>query len=121
MLAPLLLLWPMSIAITYLVAKSIANEPVRPRARRPTSPCSRADPAESTAVAELRLPDAARDFLRADDVDSVFFQVLGTRGELRRRRPRPAAAARRDRAAAGHRSQFRDDMLRGNDMRVAYA
>ena len=27
MLAPLLLLWPMSIAITYLVAKSIANEP----------------------------------------------------------------------------------------------
>ena len=27
MLAPLLLLWPMSIAITYLVAKSIANQP----------------------------------------------------------------------------------------------
>ena len=27
MLAPLLLLWPMSIAVTYLVAKSIANGP----------------------------------------------------------------------------------------------
>ena len=27
MLAPLLLLWPMSIAIPYLVAKSIANQP----------------------------------------------------------------------------------------------
>ncbi|KMZ12452.1 Transcriptional regulatory protein qseB [Candidatus Burkholderia humilis] len=27
MLAPLLLLWPMSIAVTYLIAKSIANEP----------------------------------------------------------------------------------------------
>ena len=27
MLAPLLLLWPMSLAVTYLVAKSIANGP----------------------------------------------------------------------------------------------
>ncbi len=27
MLAPLLLLWPMSIAVTYLVARSIANAP----------------------------------------------------------------------------------------------
>ena len=27
MLAPLLLLWPMSIAITYLIAQSIANQP----------------------------------------------------------------------------------------------
>ena len=27
MLAPLLLLWPMSIAVTYLVAQSIANAP----------------------------------------------------------------------------------------------
>ena len=33
-------------------------------------------------VAELRLPEATRDFLRADNVDSVFFQVLGTCGEL---------------------------------------
>ena len=27
MLAPLLLLWPLSIAITYLIAQSIANQP----------------------------------------------------------------------------------------------
>ena len=27
MLAPLLILWPMSIGVTYLVAKSIANDP----------------------------------------------------------------------------------------------
>ena len=36
----------------------------------------------ASGVAELRLPDATRDLLRADNVDSVFFQVLGTRGEL---------------------------------------
>jgi len=38
MLAPLLLLWPMSIAITYLVAKSIANSRSTTRSRT-ASPC----------------------------------------------------------------------------------
>ncbi len=32
MLAPLFLLWPMSVAITYVVAQNIANGPLRPRA-----------------------------------------------------------------------------------------
>src|ERR1700727_845136 len=65
MLAPLLLLWPMSLAVTYLVAKSIANGPFDRALEtdayvlaRPIPPVNR--------VAELSLPDATRDFLSAD-------------------------------------------------------
>ena len=81
MLAPLLLLWPMSIAVTYLVAKSIANGPFDRALETDAYVLARQIP-PMNGVAELSLPDATRDFLRADNVDSVFYQVLGTRGEL---------------------------------------
>jgi two-component system sensor histidine kinase TctE len=88
MLAPLLLLWPMSVALTWLVAQGIANRPydrelatcARGAARWPSSRA--ADPA---VPAWLQMEPAVARLLRADDVDRVFFQVLGTRGELRRR------------------------------------
>ncbi|WP_248321295.1 sensor histidine kinase [Caballeronia sp. Sq4a] len=118
MLAPLLLLWPMSIAVTYLVAKSIANGPFD-RALEADAYVIARQIQPVNGVAELRLPDATRDFLRADNVDSVFFQVLGTRGELvggDRDMPLPHED---DRPQPGV-VEFRDDVLRGNDIRVAY-
>ncbi|KND61240.1 Signal transduction histidine kinase [Candidatus Burkholderia verschuerenii] len=118
MLAPLLLLWPMSIAVTYLVAKSIANGPFD-RALEADAYVIARQIQPVNGVAELRLPDATRDFLRADNVDSVFFQVLGTRGELvggDRDMPLPHED---DRPQAGI-VEFRDDVLRGNNIRVAY-
>ncbi len=118
MLAPLLLLWPMSIAVTYLVAKSIANGPFD-RALETDAYVLARQIQPVNGVAELRLPDATRDFLRADNVDSVFFQVLGTRGELvggDRDMPLPHDD---DRPQPGI-VEFRDDVLRGNDIRVAY-
>ena len=81
MLAPLLLLWPMSLAVTYLVAKSIANGPFD-RALETDAYVLARQIHPINGVAELSLPDSTRDFLRADNVDSVFYQVLGTRGEL---------------------------------------
>ena len=104
MLAPLLLLWPMSIAVTYLVAKTIANGPFD-RALETNAYVLARQIHPVNGVAELTLPQATRDFLRADNVDSVYFQVLGARGEDR---PPPGVVA------------FRDDLLRGNDVRVAY-
>ena len=118
MLAPLLLLWPMSIAVTYLVAKSIANGPFD-RALEADAYVLARQIQPVNGVAELRLPEATRDFLRADNVDSVFFQVLGTRGELvggDRDMPLPHDD---DRPQPGI-VEFRDDVLRGNDIRVAY-
>jgi hypothetical protein len=81
MLAPLLLLWPMSIAITYLVAKSIANQPFD-HALEDSVTVLAQQVKEVDGKVSARLPGSARDILRADDVDSVYFQISGPRGEL---------------------------------------
>ncbi|HEX9172911.1 MAG TPA: sensor histidine kinase N-terminal domain-containing protein, partial [Telluria sp.] len=74
MLAPLLLLWPMSIAITYLVAKSIANQPFD-HALEDSVTVLAQQVREIDGIVVARLPGSARDILRADDVESVYFQV----------------------------------------------
>jgi two-component system, OmpR family, sensor histidine kinase TctE len=118
MLAPLLLLWPMSIAVTYLVAKTIANGPfdrgletdayVLARQIHPVN-----------GVATLTLPDAARDFLSGDNVDKVFYQVIGTRGELVAGVDDMPLPPEDDRPQPGL-VEFRDSTLHGNDIRIAY-
>lgn len=118
MLAPLLLLWPMSIAVTYLVAKTIANGPfdrgletdayVLARQIHPVN-----------GVAALSLPAAARDFLTGDNVDKVFYQVIGTHGELVAGIPDIPLPNEDDRPQPGL-VEFRDATLRGNDIRIAY-
>nr|WP_229521286.1 sensor histidine kinase [Massilia sp. IC2-477] len=126
MLAPLLLLWPMSIAITYLVAKSIANQPfddaledrvtvlsqqIRTVAGRPT----------------VQLPGSARDVLRADDVDSVYFQISGPDGahlDGDRDLPRPRtvnSGMNADERARNGSVAFRNDSIHGTPVRVAYS
>src|SRR6201996_2160963 len=118
MLAPLLLLWPMSIAVTYLVAKSIANGPFA-RALETDAYVLARQIHPVNGVAELSLPAATRDFLSADNVDKVFYQVLGTRGELvsgDRDMPLP----HEEDAPPPGLVEFRDDVLHGNDIRVAY-
>ena len=122
MLAPLLLLWPMSIAITYLVAKSIANQPFDHALEDRVTVLAQQVREVDGAIAS-RLPGSARDILRADDVDSVYFQVLDARGayvdgdrELPRPRP-PDEDREGDKDGAVH---FRNDAVHGTPVRVAY-
>src|SRR6478752_5499592 len=74
MLTPLLLLWPVSLALTWLVAQSIAGKPF--------------DRALEYNVQALEqrvlfyLPQPAREMLRADDSDQVYYQVRGPHGEV---------------------------------------
>ncbi|HMO44962.1 MAG TPA: sensor histidine kinase N-terminal domain-containing protein [Rubrivivax sp.] len=123
MLAPLLLLWPMSIFLTYLVAQNIANRPydrelgvvVRAIAQQASI-----EPAGAEALPTLRLqiPSLATELLRADDADSVFFQVLGVRGEFVAgddALPVPEAAAH----PLGE-LRFRDETMHDEPVRVAY-
>jgi two-component system sensor histidine kinase TctE len=90
MLAPLLLLWPMSLGLTWLVAQGIANRPydrelaeaVLALARQASVQVTEAD---GPATPDLRsaLENTALTLLRTeDDADNVFFQVLGARGQL---------------------------------------
>jgi two-component system sensor histidine kinase TctE len=118
MLAPLLLLWPMSIAITYLVAKSIANQPFDHALENRVTVLAQ-QVREENGVIDTRLPGSARDILRADDIDSVFFQVLDAAGrhvDGDRELPRP----REDDADKDGAVHFRNATLHGNPLRVAY-
>ena len=81
LLMPLLLLWPLSIGVTYLAAKSIANEPFdRSLEDRVTVLAQQVK--EMNGELSAQLPFAARDILRADDVDNVYFQISGPKREL---------------------------------------
>jgi two-component system sensor histidine kinase TctE len=119
MLAPLLLLWPMSIAITYLVAKSIANQPFDHALEDNVTVLAQQVKEVSGRVA-ASLPGSARDILRADDVDSVYFQITGPRGEVvdgDRDLPSPPP----EEAERSGRVHFRNESLHGTPVRVAYA
>jgi two-component system, OmpR family, sensor histidine kinase TctE len=118
MLTPLLLLWPVSLALTWLVAQSSAGKPF-----------DRALEYNVTALAQLvtvhnnraafNLPQPAREILRADDSDQVYYQVLGSKGELlsgERDFPQPPEE---EKPAPGE-TRLRDDEMRGLDVRVAY-
>jgi two-component system sensor histidine kinase TctE len=119
MLAPLLLLWPMSIAITYVVAKSIANQPFdHALEERVTVLVQQAKEAGGALTA--RKPGLGPHILRADDVGSVYFQVLGPRGEYLdgdRDLPRPPAEERYRYGAV----LFRNDNMHGTPVRIAYS
>ncbi|EER58848.1 histidine kinase [Acidovorax delafieldii 2AN] len=118
MLTPLLLLWPVSLALTWLVAQGLANKPF-----------DRALEYNAHALAQLvtvqhnklqfNLPQPASEILRADDSDIVYYQVMGPGHRFlsgERDLPLPDED---DRPLPGE-VRLRDAELRGVDIRVAY-
>jgi two-component system sensor histidine kinase TctE len=119
MLVPLLLLWPMSIAMTYLVAKSIANHPFD-RALDDNVIVLAQQVKEINGKTVALLPGASRDILRADDLDNIYFQVIGPHGEfIDGDRDMPAPLPEEEKPQPGT-VQFRNDTMRGNEVRIAY-
>ncbi|MGK5025646.1 sensor histidine kinase N-terminal domain-containing protein [Janthinobacterium sp. RB2R34] len=129
MLAPLLLLWPMSIAITYLVAKGIANQPFDHALE--DSVTMLVQQAKQTDLVQThgaqtggKLPgrtgDKAREALRGDDADAVYYLLLDQQGRYLagdRDLPPPQDAER-------YRSGtvlFRNDAVHGTPVRVAFS
>jgi two-component system, OmpR family, sensor histidine kinase TctE len=118
MLTPLLLiLWPAGLGITWLVAQNLANKPY-----------DRALESNANALAQLvqvkghrallDLPKPAQEILRADELDTVYYQVLGLSGELlagERDFPAPT-----DEEITPGLVRLRTDQMRGEDVRVAY-
>ncbi len=120
MLAPLLLLWPMSIAITYLVAKSIANQPFDHALEDAVTVVAQQLREVDGRVVSL-LAGSSREILRADDVDHVYFQVLGPRGEVvdgDRDLPLPTDEERE--RLRGSAVAFRNASMQGTPVRIAY-
>ncbi|MET3135767.1 two-component system sensor histidine kinase TctE [Undibacterium sp. GrIS 1.2] len=119
MLAPLLLLWPMSIAITYLVAKSIANQPFD-RALEDNVLVLSQQVKEVDGKVVTQLSNPARDILRADDLDSIYFQIKNSKGDLIDGDKDLPVPAEDDRPTPGT-VQIRNEYLHGIDIRVAYS
>ena len=118
MLTPLLLLWPVSLALTWLVAQGLANKPF-----------DRALEYNAHALAQLvtvqrgrvlfNLPQSASEILRADESDTVYYQVLAPAGRFlsgERDLPQPPE----DEVPQTGEVRLRDAELRGVDLRVAY-
>ena len=123
MLAPLLLLWPMSIAITYLVAKGIANQPfdhaLEDSVTVLTQQVKQADGALLRRLPDKNRNNKGRDFLRGDDVDTLYYLVVGGRGEYLdgdRDLPPPQEP---DKYRSGM-VLFRNDTIHGTPVRVAF-
>ena len=118
MLVPLLLLWPMSIAITYLVAKSIANQPFDHL--QEDSLTMLAQQVHEIDGRVVPLPaGTVREILRPDDADTMWYQIVGPRGEVvdgERQLPLPPD----DEKAPSQTVQFRNDTVHGTEARIAY-
>ena len=124
MLAPLLLLWPMSIAITYLVAKGIANQPfdhaLEDNVTMLVQQFKLADGTQAAGQLPGRTSGNAREALRGDDVDAVYYLMLDRQGRYLagdRDLPPPQDAER-------YRSGtvlFRNDAIHGTPVRVAFS
>jgi two-component system sensor histidine kinase TctE len=122
MLAPLLVLWPMSVVLTWLVAQGIANRPYDRELAEMVRVLSKqvavtAAPGPATAV--FTLPAGASEILRADEADDVFYQVLGLRGEYLSGDRALAVPGEEERAPPGE-LRYRDDTIHDESVRVAY-
>ena len=125
MLAPLLLIWPISVALTWLVAQGIASRPydreLGEMARSLGLQVAAEAPPPGLAKGKDRYalaPEAAA-LLRADASDTVFYQVLGLRGELLSGDaglPVPTEEA----PVVPWELHFRDDEVGSDAVRVAY-
>ena len=120
MLTPLLLLWPVSLALTWLVAHGIANKPFDRALEYNVQALAQFVTLQNGRLA-FNLPQPARELLRADDADTVYYQVRGLRGEVfagDRDLSAPVQPIDEPRPPTGA-VRLRDDEVRGLDVRVA--
>ena len=118
MLTPLLLLWPISLALTWLVAQNIAGKPFDRALEYNVQALSKLVVVRNQQLF-FSLPAPAREILRADDSDLVYYQVLGTRGEFlsgEQDLPLPPP----EQKPVNGEVRLREDVMRGEDVRVAY-
>jgi two-component system sensor histidine kinase TctE len=118
MLAPLLLLWPVAVTITYLVAQNIANVPFD-RYLADSVEILADHVEEFRGEARLMMPLPARQMLRADTTDNLYFMVLGLRGEFvagDRELPLPDETEVPTPGVV----KFREAQVRNADVRIAY-
>ena len=122
MLLPLLVLWPMSVALTWLVAQGIANQPfdralatkVRLLGREVTVQAE-----TGRGLAAFAMPPRVAEALRPDGEDDTRYQVRDAGGEVLSGGGLLSTATDEEHAAPGE-VRFRDDSAGSEPVRVAY-
>ncbi|CAL62753.1 Putative two-component sensor kinase [Herminiimonas arsenicoxydans] len=118
MLVPLLLLWPLSIAITYLVAKSIANEPFD-RALEDKVTVVAQQVKEVNGQVVTRLTGPAIDILHADDIDNIYYQIRDAHDTFVEGDPEMPLPKDAEESAPWS-TKFRYDFIHNTEVRIAY-
>ena len=118
MLTPLLLLWPISLALTWLVAQNIAGKPFDRALEYNVQALAKLVVVKNNQV-QFTLTAPAREILRADDTDLVYYQVMGTQGEHLGGEHDLPAPPDEDKPMNGE-VRLREDVIQGEDVRVAY-
>ena len=117
MLTPILLLWPLSLVLTWLVAQGIAGKPFD-RALEYNAGVLAQYITVSHDEVHFSLPQPARELLRAEDSDTVYYQVLGPQGQVLGGDAQLPAPLQDERNPLGE-VRLRDVTLDGVDLKVA--
>lgn len=118
MLAPLFLLWPMSIAITYVVAQNLANVPYDLGLANALQVLGQQIEVNDDVVS-LRMSAPARLALRIRENDGVFWKAIGPNGDLLGgdgELPTPERTA----ADLPNKTYYENHTLRDFEIRIAY-
>jgi len=118
MLTPLLLLWPVSLVLTWLVAQGIAGKPFDRALEYNVGTLAQLVTVHHNK-AQFVLPLPARELLRADDADTVYYQVLGASGEFLSGDKDLPLPPEEEKIGTGE-VRMRDAEFRGMDIKVAY-
>ena len=120
MLTPLLLLWPLSLALTWLVAQSLANKPFDRALEYNARALAQQIYLESDGRLGFGLSLPAHEILQADEADLLYFAVRSHSGQLLAGEDDfPPPPLSHDQGVRVGEVVLHDDELRGVDVRVA--
>jgi two-component system, OmpR family, sensor histidine kinase TctE len=119
MLLPLLLIWPLSVLITYLVAQNLATKPFDQALEDNVRALAAQVKVTPQGKVQFVFPTPARDVLESDEKDKKFYQVVGVNGEVLSG-DRDLNAAPADETVLVDEVRLRDENVKGQSLRVAY-
>lgn len=118
MLVPLMLLWPISFVVTFVVAYDIAQRPYDRALADTARVLAEQVSANARGGISVTLPNPAQAILRSDEFDTVYFRITGpdgthVSGDIELGLPA-------DEEIPLDEVKFRDQRLQGQEVRVAY-
>ena len=118
MLAPLVVVWPISLSFTYFTANSLANPPYDRELNDTVVALSRQVKVAAGQV-QVDLPQVLDDFLRSDGVDDIYFQIRAGDGRILAGDP-DLPAIQSGRLPAPGVTYYLDSKVRNQNIRAAY-